>query len=100
MIESSPTRPTTGTVVDLGNHRVDLYRCPLFHQHFFQNTGSGRWDLRIHFVRRNLKERLIALHALEKLTERVEIPIDDTLTVRVDALEGRGVGWAGFPALG
>ena len=57
-------RAVARAFVDPAHHGADRHRLAFFHQHFSQNAGGGRRNLGVHFVGRNLKQRLVALHVL------------------------------------
>ena len=62
-------RPISRAFFDPAHHRADRHRLAFFHQHFFQHAGRGRRNLGVHFVGRNLKQRLIAIHVLPGLLQ-------------------------------
>ena len=60
---SGQRRGRAGPIVDARHHRVDPHRLAFFNQNLGQRSSRRRRNFRIHFVRRNLEQRLVALRS-------------------------------------
>ncbi len=61
--------PLPPRFVDSSHDGADRHRLAFFHQNFLQDSGGGRWNLGVHFVGRDLEQRLVALHVLARLLQ-------------------------------
>ncbi len=62
----SSSSPRTG-LINHRDHSIDLHRRPIANLDLFQNPSRRRRNFRVHLIRRNLKQRLIALHRIARL---------------------------------
>jgi hypothetical protein len=56
-------------IADARHNRFDRHGGTFRHQNFAQNASHGRRNLRIHFVRRYLKERFVPLDPVTRLLQ-------------------------------